>query len=91
MHPFDIMHAGLCYVGGGGVVHSADREEERHSPGNERQKSFRKRLYAFLEARTPGGRRFESFIMVIIFITVTEVGRSEKSSHVGQLDHLDHL
>lgn len=43
------------------------------SPGDTRQKPLRKRLYAFLEARTSWGRRFESFIMLVIFVTVTEV------------------
>lgn len=44
-----------------------DDESERSGP------SFRKRLHLFLEARTVWGRRFEAFIMVVIFITVTEV------------------
>lgn len=51
-------------------------EEGRLSPGDRREKPFRKRLYAFLEARTPGGRRFESFIMLVIIVTVTQVGKS---------------
>lgn len=30
-------------------------------------------MYAFLEAKTLWGKRFEIFIMVIIFVTVTQV------------------
>ncbi|CAM9338942.1 unnamed protein product [Ectocarpus sp. 6 AP-2014] len=46
---------------------------ERASPGGSRQKPLRKRLHAFLEARTTWGRRFEAFIMFVIFVTVTQV------------------
>lgn len=46
---------------------------ERGSPGGSRQKPLRKRLHAFLEARTTWGRRFEAFIMFVIFVTVTQV------------------
>ncbi|CAN0104922.1 unnamed protein product, partial [Ectocarpus sp. 12 AP-2014] len=46
---------------------------ERGSPGGSRQKPLRKRLHAFLEARTIWGRRFEAFIMFVIFVTVTQV------------------
>lgn len=51
----------------------SEYSDERSSPGGTRQKPFRKRVYAFLEARTPWGRRFEAFIMLVIFVTVTQV------------------
>ncbi len=80
--------------------------EERRSPGDTGQKPLRKRVYAFLEARTPWGRRFETFIMLVIFVTVTQVhfyalGRrtfmlhvlfvSSKKNRVAPVSLLPHL
>lgn len=47
--------------------------DEQGSPGGSREKPLRKRMHAFLEARTTWGRRFEAFIMFVIFVTVTQV------------------
>lgn len=55
------------------MKYNTDYDEDRISPGDERDKSLRKQLYVFLEARTLWGRRFESFIMLVIFVTVTQV------------------
>eukprot|EP00752_Nemacystus_decipiens_P005802 g5248.t1 len=51
---------------------NGDYEDGRRSPGDTRQKPLRKRVHAFLEARTTWGRRFETFIMIVIFVTVTQ-------------------
>ena len=53
-----------------------DYEEGDEEMGEEvgSARAFRKRLYVFMEARTVWGRRFEAFIMLVIIITVTQVG-----------------
>ena len=71
----DIVYLTVLYVTNIVICVLNDVDDGDHSESSEH--AFRKRLHIFLEARTVWGRRFEAFIMAVIFITVTEITKSK--------------